>query len=166
MPQLLSFREALATKGCSPYTLMKAIKTRRVAAVQDEEGHWWVDSTDLEGWILGDRRREDRAPTRSPDTPIALVPFHTRTFGLFHRHGVETMADLAQWSEADLCLVFGCGPALVEDARARLAEFGLSFADYEGCRWQGRRSPHHWYDLSPPPPLQPWERPVWKGWGR
>jgi hypothetical protein len=153
-------------KGCSPYTLMKAIKTERVSAVQDEEGRWWTDRTDLAGWMVGDRRREDRAPTRSPDTPIALVPFHTRTFGLLHRHGVRTMAELAQWSEADLQLVYGCGPALLEDARARLKEFGLSFATYAGCRWQVRRTPHRWYELTPPLPLQPWERPVGQGRGR
>jgi hypothetical protein len=166
MSQRVSFRDALVMKGCSSYTLMKAIKTERLAAVQDGAGRWWIDRTDLEVWIVGDRRRDDRAPTRSPDTPIALVPFHTRSFGLLHRHGVRTMTDLAQWSEADLRLVFGCGPALVEDVRARLAEFGLGFADYEGCRWQGRRPPHRWYELSPPPPLQRWERPIWQGWGR
>jgi hypothetical protein len=163
MAELLSLREALVLKGCARYTLMNAIRTQRIAAIQAENGRWWIDRTDLEGWALGGRRREDRVATRSPDTPIALVPFHTRTFGLLRMHKVKTMADLAQWSEADLRLVYSCGPALVEDAKARLAEFGLSFADYGGSRWQGRRPPHHWYDLTPAPPLLGWERPVWQG---
>ena len=70
----------------------------------------------------------------SPDLllPIEDMDFSVRSYNCLKREGVQTVGELVQKTEQDLLDIRNFGQKSIEEVKQKLAELGLSLADYGG----------------------------------
>ncbi|MEX0658450.1 MAG: DNA-directed RNA polymerase subunit alpha [Egibacteraceae bacterium] len=70
----------------------------------------------------------------SPDLllPIEEMDFSVRSYNCLKREGVATVGELVQKTEQDLLDIRNFGQKSIEEVKQKLAELGLSLADYGG----------------------------------
>jgi DNA-directed RNA polymerase subunit alpha len=77
------------------------------------------------------------AAAQQPTSPNLMLPiedldFSVRSYNCLKREGVQTVGELVQKTEQDLLDIRNFGQKSIEEVKQKLAELGLSLADYGG----------------------------------